>query len=77
MWYLNILQYFFWDRMGLALDGVVSALAFNIRTDKQPGGGFSVVVVFEPQITQEGAQENADLIAERLRDLGWNCERTQ
>jgi len=52
-------------------------LAFNIRTDEQPGGGHSVVIVFEPQLTEEEALKNAQWIAERLRDLDWECGRTQ
>jgi len=56
----------------------VTALNFNIRTDEQPDGGFSVVIVFEPQETQEQALERAGWIAEQLiEDLGWECGRTQ
>jgi len=52
-------------------------LAFNIRTDEQPDGGFSVVIVFEPLKTEQAASEQANIIAERLLELGWDCDRVQ
>jgi hypothetical protein len=55
----------------------LSALAFNIRTDEQPGGDFSVVIVFEPLDTQDEAEQHATWIASRLLDLGWECGRAQ
>lgn len=54
----------------------MSVLHFNIRTDEQPSGGFSVVIVFEPQSTEDEALDNASWIAERLLDLGWECGRS-
>jgi len=50
---------------------------FNIRTDEQPNGGFSVVIVFEPQPTKDEAKEVAAEIAEQLLELGWECGRNQ
>jgi hypothetical protein len=56
----------------------MTALCFNIRTDEQPNGGFSVVVVFEPQPTEFEALKQANLIADCFReDLGWECGRSQ
>jgi hypothetical protein len=53
-------------------------LCFNIRTDEQPDGGFSVVVVFEPKPTEIEALELADKIADSFcEDLGWECGRSQ
>ena len=52
-------------------------LCFNIRTDQQPDGGFSVVIVFEPMPTEAQARERADEIAEQLQEIGWEIGRAQ
>jgi hypothetical protein len=63
-----------------AADGVlaVSGLCFNVRCHEQPGGGFSAVIVFEPQPTQQECEQNMEWIVEQLREgLGWEVGKTQ
>jgi hypothetical protein len=55
----------------------VGQLCFNVRSDKQPGGGFSVVIVFEPQETQDECNQRMAWIVEQLQELGWEVGRTQ
>jgi hypothetical protein len=46
--------------------------------DPQPSGGYSAVIVFEPQPTEEACEEFTAWLAEQLREgLGWECGRTQ
>jgi len=56
----------------------MAGLCFNVRSDEQPTGGFSVVIVFEPQPTLEQYCENMRWIVEQLQEgLGWEVGRRQ
>ena len=54
----------------------MAGLCFNVRSDEQPTGGFSVVIVFEPQLTAEECAEKMAWIVEQLQEgLGWEVNR--
>jgi hypothetical protein len=51
---------------------------FQMRIDPQPeDAGYSVVIVFAPELTYAAAQDQCTWISEQLHQLGWECGRNQ